>query len=319
MITYYVIRNGFLCAVSQKEVDSGIEPHWIDVFHPTNEEKELLNGFLKINVSMEIDQLSRHKYEKKGGIYATAHAMCEDKKMRAMNMILTTDTVVTERYSTFYGLEQRLDALKNDKIQAKNQNDIFLNLTELLLNHIEDNLEEVCITLDAINHTLFHAASGSVTHQNDMDIDFDRYMNDIGRNGDFIAINQRSLLSMDRALRFLIDSRPFDFSKEEITRSNKLINDLTAVEDHASVASDRIGFVLNVCLGMIGIKQNTISKIMSIVALTFLPPATIAGLYGMNFHEMPELNWEYGYPYALILMFLFASLPVIYCKIKNWF
>lgn len=319
MITYYVIRDGFLKTLSEEEVKAGIEPHWVDVFRPNSQERELLEAYLKVNISMEIDQLSSHKYKKKGGIYATAHAMDEYKMLREINMILTGDKVITERYSSFKALDQRFEFLKNNKIHAKNQNDIFLNLTELLLNHIEDNLEEICVALDNVTNILFNAANGSVNHQKDIDIDFDKYMNDIGRNGEFIATSQRSLLSINRATRFLVDSNPFKFDKAEMVRLNMLTNDLSAIEDHASIASDRTGFVLNVCLGMIGIKQNTISKIMSIVALTFLPPATIAGLYGMNFHDMPELSWEYGYPYALTLMFLFASLPVIYCKLKKWF
>ena len=42
-------------------------------------------------------------------------------------------------------------------------------------------------------------------------------------------------------------------------------------------------------------------KLFSWAAVVFLPPTLIAGIYGMNFHHMPELNWLYGYPFALVL------------------
>lgn len=319
MIKYYVIIKGVLQAVDEKEVKEGsIDPHWIDVFHPSAEEKEILGKYLKASVSVDIDQLSKHKYHEKGGIFAHAHTMSEDKKLHLMTLILTPTKVITERYSTFKALEKRLESLKTNKVKAKNQNDIFLNLNEILTSHIEDNLEQISSSIDKITSTLFNATKGSVDHSKNVTIDFDKYMNAIGRNGDEISISQRSLLSMNRALRFLVDNKPFKFTNDEVKRASSLINDIATVEDHADIASDRMNFALNVCLGMIGIKQNLISKVLSIVSVTFLPPAVIAGLYGMNFHYMPELDWEYGYPMSIVLMVTFALVPLIYCKLKKW-
>jgi magnesium transporter len=47
------------------------------------------------------------------------------------------------------------------------------------------------------------------------------------------------------------------------------------------------------------------------VALIFLPPTLIAGIYGMNFEHMPELRWLLGYPMALVFILLSAILPVL--------
>lgn len=69
---------------------------------------------------------------------------------------------------------------------------------------------------------------------------------------------------------------------------------------------------------MINIQQNDIIKIFSVAAVVFLPPTLIASIYGMNFHAMPELDWLFGYPFALGLMVLFAALPYIYFKRKGW-
>jgi magnesium transporter len=48
------------------------------------------------------------------------------------------------------------------------------------------------------------------------------------------------------------------------------------------------------------------------------PPTLIAGIYGMNFVHIPEFQWLYGYPYALVLMLLSAVLPWLYFKRKRW-
>jgi magnesium transporter len=44
----------------------------------------------------------------------------------------------------------------------------------------------------------------------------------------------------------------------------------------------------------------------------------VVGVYGMNFKNMPELNWTWGYPYALVLVLISALLPLIWFKWKNW-
>jgi magnesium transporter len=50
----------------------------------------------------------------------------------------------------------------------------------------------------------------------------------------------------------------------------------------------------------------------------FLPPTLIASIYGMNFDVMPELQWPWGYPLALLLMVASAVAPYLYFKHKNW-
>ena len=59
-------------------------------------------------------------------------------------------------------------------------------------------------------------------------------------------------------------------------------------------------------------------KLFSWAALVFLPPTLIAGIYGMNFEHMPELDWIYGYPFALTLIFASAVLPILYLKRRGW-
>ena len=58
--------------------------------------------------------------------------------------------------------------------------------------------------------------------------------------------------------------------------------------------------------------------IFSWAALVFLPPTLIAGIYGMNFEHMPELDWLYGYPMALTLIFVAAVVPIWYLKRRGW-
>jgi len=56
-----------------------------------------------------------------------------------------------------------------------------------------------------------------------------------------------------------------------------------------------------------------------VAAVILMPPTLVASVYGMNFHHMPELEWPYGYPMAISLMFLSAALPFAWFKRRGWF
>jgi magnesium transporter len=82
--------------------------------------------------------------------------------------------------------------------------------------------------------------------------------------------------------------------------------------------STKITFLLDATLGMINNEQNTIIKTFSVLAVALMPPTLVGTIYGMNFRNMPELSWEFGYPMALGLMVLSAVLPWVYFKRKGW-
>ncbi len=95
--------------------------------------------------------------------------------------------------------------------------------------------------------------------------------------------------------------------------------DAASLSDHATFLSNKITFLLDAMLGVVNIDQNAIIKIFSIAAVIFMPPTLVASIYGMNFHAgMVELDWAYGYPFALGLMVLAAVVPLLIFKWKKW-
>ena len=85
---------------------------------------------------------------------------------------------------------------------------------------------------------------------------------------------------------------------------------------HLSHQQDQ--FLLDAMLGMVSLEQNNIIKIFSVAAVVFMPPTLIASIYGMNFKHMPELDWEFGYPIAFVVMVIAAVLPYFFFKWKKW-
>lgn len=71
-------------------------------------------------------------------------------------------------------------------------------------------------------------------------------------------------------------------------------------------------------LGLVNSQQNEVVKLFAVLSVIMMPPTLIASIYGMNFDFMPELSQRWGYPYALGLMIVAATLPLIFCKVKGW-
>ena len=120
----------------------------------------------------------------------------------------------------------------------------------------------------------------------------------IGLTQTLLAKIRYSAVSTVRMLSFLTGSHPVhqDEHRELRDQITSLTTDATSLTEHASYLSDNVTFLLDASLGLISIEQNAAMKLFSWAALVFLPPTLIAGIYGMNFHHMPELNWIYGYP-----------------------
>lgn len=66
-------------------------------------------------------------------------------------------------------------------------------------------------------------------------------------------------------------------------------------------------------------RMNSIMKTLTVITTVFMPLTLIAGIYGMNFSNMPELGWKYGYFGVLFLMFLLSVAMVIWFMRRGWF
>ena len=81
---------------------------------------------------------------------------------------------------------------------------------------------------------------------------------------------------------------------------------------------NRIQLLQDAATGIINVAQNEVMKILTIASVAGIPPVLVAGIYGMNFKNMPELNWVWGYPYALALIVVTTLIPLIWFKWKDW-
>jgi magnesium transporter len=75
---------------------------------------------------------------------------------------------------------------------------------------------------------------------------------------------------------------------------------------------------MEVYLSSISNRTNEIMKVLTIISAVFIPLTLVAGIYGMNFKYLPELEWRWGYPFALGLMVVFALVLLTFFRAKGW-
>ena len=95
-------------------------------------------------------------------------------------------------------------------------------------------------------------------------------------------------------------------------------NDVQSLNDYEVHLTDKIQFLLDADLGFINTEQNDLFKVMTIWSVAGIPPVLLAGIWGMNFHNMPELSWPWGYPLALGSMAIATIIPLMWFKRRGW-
>ncbi len=81
---------------------------------------------------------------------------------------------------------------------------------------------------------------------------------------------------------------------------------------------DMVSGMLDIYLSSLSNKMNAVMKVLTIIATLFIPLTFVAGIYGMNFKYMPELEWRWGYAAALLVMLVVAAIMLIYFRRKKW-
>lgn len=99
---------------------------------------------------------------------------------------------------------------------------------------------------------------------------------------------------------------------------NDLIQSFARVTGAFDSFKENLTSIFDLQMSLKSDHMNIIMKTLTLVSVIFIPMTFIAGLYGMNFEKMPELKWDYGYLYGLLLMFGVGGATASYFKKKGW-
>jgi len=90
------------------------------------------------------------------------------------------------------------------------------------------------------------------------------------------------------------------------------------VIDTIETYRDMLSSTLDIYLSSVSNRMNEVMKVLTIIATIFIPMTFIAGIYGMNFKYMPELEWTWSYPVLWIVLIVVFILMVVWFKRKKW-
>jgi len=139
---------------------------------------------------------------------------------------------------------------------------------------------------------------------------------DIAWEEDLNGRIRRNMLDTRRAVSFMMRSRMLN--AEQFEDARQILRDIESLDSHTQFLFDKINFLMDATVGFLNINQNKIIKIFSVASVALLPPTLIASVYGMNFKAMPELEWQHGYLYAIVLMIASALVPIVYFRKRGW-
>ncbi|HEY8442711.1 MAG TPA: magnesium/cobalt transporter CorA [Xanthobacteraceae bacterium] len=296
---------------------------WFDLVTPTQQEDRLVEKQVGIAVptreEMQEIEVTSRLYVENGARYMTATLMCqsdsEKPKTTPVTFILSGQRLITVRYDEprpFLMVGNRLGRVCSPAIGGQS---VLMDLLDAVIDRAADILEKIGAEVDQLSHDIFEPDSTPAERTRS----YNEILRAIGRKGDLASKVRESLVSIGRLLLYLAhEADNMRWAKEQRAQLRGMQRDVHSLSDHAAYLSNKIQFLLDAMLGVVTIEQNNVIKIFSVAAVALMPPTLIASIYGMNFKHMPELDWHFGYPIAIVLMILAAALPYYFFKWKKW-
>jgi magnesium transporter len=235
-----------------------------------------------------------------------------------LGFVLTKDYVLTVRYKQIKSCEDLHYAEVVDNGRPANGPSALISLLETIIDHSADELETTNSALDSLSQEVFgrdveKAQAGPVRYTKDLR----RVLGAIARTGDLSSKINDVMLGMSRMLPFVTSEASY-LSPDEKAKIKSLSRDISSLNEYQRGITDRVQFLLDATLGLTNIEQNNIFRLLTVVSVIGIPPTLVASMYGMNFKNMPELEWAWGYEWGLFLIMVSALVPIIWFKVRGW-
>jgi|UniRef100_UPI0040481643 magnesium transporter len=319
MINLFVLQNGRL---SQEQVEDRNEllqhanPIWIDLVNPEEEELSWIKDAYGVLLP-ELDDLgdleasARYFEADNGHLHIrTDFLLDDDETSRNVRVAF-----VMTKQILFSIHDEDLPVFRLVRLRARlrpgsvsNAKDVLLDLYSTDAEYSADALEEVYENLEQ---------AGKRVLQDDItDADAEEVLETIAKEEDTNGRIRRNVMDTRRALSFMMRSKLLSDEQQEEAR--QILRDIDSLENHTAFLFDKINFLMDATVGFINLNQSKIIKIFSVVSVALMPPTLLASIWGMNYRNMPELDWPLGYPMAIMVMMISAIIPLWYFRHKGY-
>ncbi|MDO5653535.1 MAG: magnesium/cobalt transporter CorA [Brachymonas sp.] len=326
MLNIFTLANGRLF---QEEIESleelnRFKPIWVDLEDPTPEEKHWIRQHYGLHIPEDaidddIEDSARFYEEDNGELHIRADFLVADfdaPDTERVAFILNQSNQEVKSYNILFSIhDDTVPAFRLTRMRARRMPDLITDAKELLLKLFNADAEYSADTLEEI-HMALEKASSQVLNDNVTDEVASAVLAVIARQEDMNGRIRRNASDTRRAVRFMMRSRMLD--NDQFEEARQIMRDIDSLDSHTEFLFEKINFLMDATVGFININQNKIIKLFSVASVALLPPTLVASVYGMNFRLMPELEWKYGYLFAIGLMVASALLPMWYFRKRGW-
>lgn len=322
MMTVYGVRDGKL--VRLDDAEPGPDAVWIDLCEPTAEEEAEVERLLGAEVPTrqemaEIEESAR-LYREGATLVVTATTIegvtAGHPTRTPVTFVLGERHLVTVRYGNPLPF-RNFEAKWARQPEARPTADlIFVALVDSIVARSADVLESVAADLNAVSVHLFVETGPRKAKK--VEVDLHEVLMRLGRRNMTVAVLRESLLSLTLLVPYVRQAAEHRLQPETGPRLKQLERDLRSLTAYEGQLTAEIVYLQDATLGLINLAQNRVIKVFSIAAVLFLPPTLVGTIYGMNFTRMPELDWAFGYPAALLIMVMSAGVSFWWFQRKGW-
>ena len=304
------------------------ETVWIDLLRPGADEIAFVERTVGLEVPgvealSEIESSSRLR-SKEGVLYLsmplTYRAGADLPRATPVGFVLTAERLITVRFEELTSFTSFAGHELASETRPLSSAAVFAGLMDAIADRIADVLENIAAELDTLSHRLFRSPATEPIGRRPPareTADLRIILRRIGHSGDLASKIRDSLLGIGRIVPYVAGVA--DWLPPEVKpRLDTLRQDVLSLSDYDAHIVNKVQLLLDATLGLINIEQNNIIKVLTIVSVVGIPPTLVASMYGMNFKDMPELDWSWGYPYGLALIALSAVLPLLWFKWRGW-
>ena len=325
MLNIFTLSNGRLVQV---EIDSleelkYFQPVWVDLESPSDEEKRWIKQHYGISVpedatDEDIEESARFYEEDNGELHVRSDFLFDGNESRSVRVAFILNQYNTELkgHGVLFSIhEEDVPVFRLLRLRARRIPGLIEEGKDVLLRLFDADAEYSADTLEGIYDDL-KKVSAQVLEGNVTDNDAQEVLADIAYQEDLNGRIRRNMLDTRRAVSFMMRSKMLN--AEQFEEARQILRDIESLDSHTQFLFDKINFLMDATVGFLSINQNKIIKIFSVASVAMLPPTLIASVYGMNFRVMPELEWQYGYLYVILLMIFSAVGPMLYFRRRGW-
>ena len=294
---------------------------WLDLIDPTEEERDMASKLcgqpLPTRADLEeIESSSRLRTTDTAVFLSTPLVRRTDEQYMSypLGFVLTATHIVTVRYSDYAAFNLVAQQI-TDRKSAVRPDEVIALLMEAIVDRLADIPEHLGQALSVLSRDIFESPRPSAGKQASWQRSLLRR---VGQSEDLSSMVRDSLLGLDRVSIFMGESHRSSFTSSLAPRMATISRDITSLNDFVAQMTNKIQFLLDAALGFINIEQNDGMKILTVVSFIGVTPTLIAGIYGMNFINMPELKWPLGYYYSLAAMVLSIIIPLLWFRRRGW-